>query len=338
MDKYKYIKSLVDKLRNDSLLPQELNKLQHLFRSKEAHGDVDEWLTDLWQSSDRQQRSIEPTYAVTRFIRPLMRYAAVFVLAVSLSWFWFGREKASQDEAPVSDVSRAISEVSVTYGSKTRILLPDSSVVFLNSGSQLSYSPLFDDGRHVTLSGEAYFVVRTDAQRPFWVHTNDVSIKALGTEFNVKAFPEEDRVETFLVSGAVEILKTGQTRPIIELQPGEKAAFVRGVQQEEQATPEDAADVAERVKPQMIVSIEQKPDVSIGWVENQLVFDAETFEQIAVRLERWLNVEVDIRNENLKKTRLSGRYDSENIQQVLHSLRLATSFTYRIEKNKIIIL
>ena len=336
MDKYAHISNLVRKLFDNNLTQTELSKLQHLFRSDEAQGDVDKWLTDLWKSSEQQHRSVAPPRTLTRIVRPLMRYAAVFMLAVTLCWLWFGNEKTSDIEQPAQPVSSGISEVSVTYGSKTRILLPDSSVVFLNSGSQLSYSPHFDRERHVTLTGEGYFVVRTDSLRPFWVHTNDVIIKALGTEFNVKAFPEEDRVETFLVSGVVEILKTGQTRPIVELKPGEKAAFVRAAVPNQKTTGVAPAIIAKE-QPQMIVSVEQKPDVSIGWVENQLIFDAETFGQIAVRLERWFNVEIDIHNEDLKNKRLSGRYDTENIQQVMHSLRLAIPFTYRIEKNKIII-
>ena len=363
MDKYAHIASLIRKLLNDDLSPEELNELQYLFRSAEAEGDVEGWLTHVWESSGQQDiysidsasmrdklmqkagmaqqvrppmRSMEDPMLV-RFVRSLMRYAAVFLLAMVFSWYQFGRDKQPAPPTAGTTVSVGGSEVSVTYGSKTRIVLPDSSMVYLNSGSRLSYSPVFDSERHVTLTGEGYFIVRSDSLHPFVVHTADVSVKALGTEFNVKAYPEEGSVETVLVSGMVEILKRGHTNAFIELKPGEKAAYVKALE------PEQSTDVcapstnAVKEQPQMIVDVDMKPDVSTGWVKNQLVFDAEPFEQIAIRLERWFNVEIDIIDETLKKTRLTGRYDTENIEQVIHSLQIAIPFVYNIEKNKIVI-
>ena len=363
MDKYAHIGSLVKKLFDDHLTHEELDELQQLFRSAEAKGEVEMWLYDLWESSGYQDSSlIDSAYLLDklkkklrlpqqappavkdkdertiRFVRSLMRYAAVFILTLAFSWYWFGRDKQPEQQTanagiPVGVVG--VSEISVTYGSKTRIVLPDSSVVYLNSGSRLSYPPFFDRERHVTLTGEGYFIVRSDSLHPFLVHTADVSVKALGTEFNVKAYPEEGSVETVLVSGSVEILKKGQKKPIIELKPGEKAAYVKAAAPKQPSASVSTNAVKEQ--PQMIVNIDPKPDVSVGWVKNQLVFDAEPFEQIAARIERWFNVEIDIRNAALRKVRLSGRYDTENIEQVMLSLRMTTPFTYRIEKNKIII-
>jgi ferric-dicitrate binding protein FerR (iron transport regulator) len=363
MDHHAHIASLVEKLSNDRLSPEELRELQHLFRSAEARGEVEGWLADVWESSGKQgahsidstllyrqihqkirhSERIHPVFKdrndrIHGFVRSLMRYAAVFVLAIVCSWYWFG--KSEQPESQKSDVSHFAgnNEVSVTYGSKTRIVLPDSSVVFLNSGSRLSYPSVFDRERHVTLIGEGYFIVRSDSLHPFLVHTDDVSIKALGTEFNVKAYPEEGSVETVLVSGSVEILKRGQTNPIIELKPGEKASYVKPAAPK-QPTADASTNVAgvAKAQPQLIVNVDSKPDVSIGWVKNHLVFDAEPFEQIAARIERWFHVEIDIRNAALRKARLSGRYDTENIEQVMQSLQMTTPFTYTIEKNQIII-
>ena len=336
MDKHAHISSLIGKLRDDNLSSQELRELQHLFRSAEAKGEVKMWLDDLWESSVQQTSQNVRIY---RLLRSFMRYAAVFLLAVAFSWYWFSTPEQPTTQRSDTNPFMGMNEVSVTYGSKTRIVLPDSSVVFLNSGSRLSYPYVFDGERHVTLTGEGYFVVRSDSLHPFLVHTADVSIKALGTEFNIKAYPEEGSVETVLVNGSVEILKKGHTKSIIELKPGEKAAFIKpkaSSQPKDNTTNMNAVQV-EKEQPQMMVYTDPKPDVSIGWVKDQLVFDAEPFEQIAARIERWFNVEIDIRNESLSKARLSGRYDTENIEQVMHSLQMTTSFTYKIEKNKIII-
>lgn len=368
MKKYEHIVSLVDKLRNDNLSPEELGELQLLFHSAEAQGDVEMWLVDLWKSSGmmddchsldsgamlrKLREKIEiPEQADTTsrfppvrrgtvdYVHVLMRYAAVFLLAAALSWFWFGRGKQTATTIAETDASQfvGVSEISVTHGSKSRIVLPDSSVVYLNSGSRLTYPAVFDRERHVTLVGEGYFIVRSDSLQPFLVHTTDVSVKALGTEFNVKAYPEEGNVETYLVKGAVEIIKKGQAKPIIELKPGEKGSYVKETATLEQivVAASDKVNV-DKEKPVLNVSIVRKPDISTGWVKNQLVFDAEPFEQIAVRLERWFNVEIEIRNATLSKTRLTGRYDTENIEQVMHSLQMVTPFSYKIVKNKIII-
>lgn len=359
MEKCTHIASLVEKLLNGNLSSEELRELQQLFRSPEAKGEVEEWLGSLWrlskdedesfidlrhildQLNDKVRESEQSHHVskheddrVSRFVRSVMRYAAVFIVAVAVSWYWFRNERP-ETKVPVvvGEVvaSNGANEVSVTYGSKTRIVLPDSSVVYLNSGSKLSYPPVFDRERNVALTGEGYFIVRSDSLHPFVVHTSDVSIKALGTEFNVKAYPEEQRVETILVKGTVEILKKNQTKPIIGLKPGEKATYMKA------AVPKQAVSIPVKEQPQMMVNVDLKPDVSTGWVNNQLVFDAEPFDQIAARLERWFNVEIVIRNSVLSRAHLSGRYDTENIEQVMHSLQMTTPFTYKIEKNKIII-
>ena len=366
MDKNTHIVSLVRKLLDDNLSVDELNELQQLFRHAQAKGEVEKWLNEVWELAEQQDScSVHATYildrlreklqfpqtapstlkndedpAIIRIVRSLMRYAAVFLLAMVFSWYQFGKNKPPEIQPSDTNESFGVSEVSVTYGSKTRIVLPDSSVVFLNSGSQLSCPPVFGSERYVTLIGEGYFVVRSDSLHPFFVHTADVSVKAMGTEFNVKAYPEEKSVETVLVRGSVEILKKGQKKPIIELKPGERAAYVKveaATEQEQSSANVAASKSVEKEKRQMVVGIDKKPDVTTGWVTNNLVFDAEPFEQIAVRLERWFNVEIEIRNAKLSKTHLTGRYDTENIEQVMQSLQMVTHFTYRIEKNKIII-
>ena len=358
-NKQVHIASLLVKLFNDNYTTEELHELQHLFHAAEAQGDVDRWMVALWEAAGKQQDSCtidasemlkklnekirlsKPVYPATKdkllhHIRSTMRYAAVSLFAMAFSWLWFGKEKQPENQKSDTGNFIGVSEVAVTYGSKSRIVLPDSSVVYLNSGSRLSYPSVFDSERNVTLTGEAYFIVRSDTLHPFLVHTADVSVKALGTEFNVKAYPEEGNVETVLVRGLVEIFKKGQVKPIIELKPGEKASYVKAAPSVQPAA-QTPTNTTIKESPRMIVDIETKPDATIGWVKNQLVFDAEPFEEIVVRLERWFNVEVDIRNVALHKTRMTGRYDTENIEQVMHSLQMVIPFTYKIEKNKIII-
>jgi ferric-dicitrate binding protein FerR (iron transport regulator) len=351
MDAHAHITSLVRKLLDDNLSSAELHELQQLFKSPEVQGDVDLWLSGLWKATgskdipDAKQiaeqlrrKALNPVKQdndrVIRTVRSIMRYAAVFVLAMAISWYWLRNDESADTNPVVAATADGFNEISVMYGSKTRIVLPDSSVVYLNSGSKLHYPPVFGQVRNVSLTGEGYFVVRSDSLHPFIVHTSDVSVKALGTEFNVKAYPEENRVETLLIKGSVEILKKDQVKSITGLKPGEKATYIKPGSQKQPASPaaKNAPD-----SPRMYINIESKPDVSTGWVNNQLVFDAESFEEIAVSLERWFNVNIDIRNAGLRKVKLSGRFDTENIEQVMRSWQLTTFFSYQIDKNRIII-
>ena len=100
-----------------------------------------------------------------------------------------------------------IQTIEVPFGSKSRIVLPDSSVVTLNSGSSLKYSSsdFNSDNRNVSLTGEGFFSVTKDSTKPFYVITPGIKVKVLGTTFNLKAYPDENIEEATLIEGKVEI-------------------------------------------------------------------------------------------------------------------------------------
>ena len=115
-----------------------------------------------------------------------LRYIAVVLISFSLSWF------AYLHFSKQGQINRSYSEVIVPLGSKSHVVLPDGSDVWLNAGSRLKYSAQFTaKERTVELSGEAYFEVAKERKRRFVVVTSNVSINVHGTTFNVKAYPEE---------------------------------------------------------------------------------------------------------------------------------------------------
>ena len=96
-------------------------------------------------------------------------------------------------------------EISVAYGEQKRLILPDSSEVWLNAGSSILYPETFaKDKRLVMLDGEAYFSVKKDTASPFIVEASQLSVKVLGTRFNVKAYPNDEKITTTLTSGGSE--------------------------------------------------------------------------------------------------------------------------------------
>lgn len=115
-------------------------------------------------------------------------------------------------------------EISVAYGDKKHFLLPDSSEIWLNAGTAIKYPEKFSKAqRLVYLDGEAYFSVRKDAAKPFIVETSQLSVKVLGTQFNVKAYADDELVTTTLTSGKVEVTPPVQGSQI--LKPNEQLTY-----------------------------------------------------------------------------------------------------------------
>ena len=128
--------------------------------------------------------------------------AAIFLAALIFIFY-----DTNPPVSAVPEVKLAQSEVATKSGSRTRIQLPDGSTVWLNGNSKLVYDnkSFGEKLRQVTLTGEAYFDVVKNVNKPFIIHTNRMDIKVVGTAFNVKAYPGEKNSEASLVRGSIEV-------------------------------------------------------------------------------------------------------------------------------------
>ena len=127
----------------------------------------------------------------------IWRYAAVvaIMIAVGCISYW-------QGEVNVKDTFADIS-VEAPLGSKTKLYLPDGTLVWLNAGSRMTYSQGFGvDNRKVELEGEGYFEVKRNEKVPFFVKTKDLQLQVLGTKFNFRDYPEDHEVIVSLLEGA----------------------------------------------------------------------------------------------------------------------------------------
>jgi ferric-dicitrate binding protein FerR (iron transport regulator) len=114
--------------------------------------------------------------------------------------------------------------ISVPYGENREVKLSDGSVVFLNAGSNLQYTVASGKTvRDVILNGEAYFSIAKDASRPFTVRTEHLSIEVPGTEFNVKAYPDETKTTATLNSGRIKAETDGGQAYV--LNPGGQLSY-----------------------------------------------------------------------------------------------------------------
>lgn len=346
-----HIEDLLRKYTEGSLSPLEAKEFVEIIKSGDNNEELKQILTSFWESEDsvhvevQSERILEQLKIKMKnedsdihFQRDIkariewsviLRYAAVVIITFGLSWF--GKDYLFNNSKVIAKAEvdkQVFSEISVSYGSKSKVILPDGTVVNLNSGTTLRYPSRFDsDTRDVYIEGEAFFDVKKDPNHPFCVKTKGITVRVLGTKFNVKAYPDEKRVEATLVSGSVELYSNRreikEKNRLLVLKPSQQASF------------EMNSNTGDSIVFMALDNVDVTPIVS--WKNNELIFRDEKFADLAQRLERWYDVDIEITDQKLKTTTLSGVFEKETIEQSLAALRLATPFEYKMEMNKIVI-
>ena len=233
-------------------------------------------------------------------------------------------------------------EIRAPFGARTEIILPDGSAVWLNAGSKIKYMNVFNrDNREIQLNGEAYFKVTKNADLPFDVKTGDLSIQALGTEFNVKSYDDEDIIETTLVEGKIAIHQGRKQKASIYLEPHQQALYVK---YNKNLTVRDLKIVRE-VKPEVlklrkgIMYIAEKidPQPIVAWKDNRLIIKGEELSNLAIKLERKYDIKFIFGSENLKQFRFSGTLENETLTQVLDVIKLSAPLGYKLQGKTVLI-
>ncbi|MBO9657556.1 MAG: FecR domain-containing protein [Chitinophagaceae bacterium] len=260
--------------------------------------------------------------------------------AASMAALLFFNPFSRKQDASTGALSN-VNEISTRLGSKTRIQLPDGSVVWLNAGSKLTYDKDYNhEDRQVTLTGEGFFDVIKNPAKPFLVHTSNIDVRVLGTVFNVKAYPEDKTTETSLIRGSLEVSIKSRPLDKIILASNEKLV----VENKKDTLVKGWEPVGEMDQPLMTLNQLKRNsrDSTINemqWTENKLVFDNEPFEDIAVKMGRWFAVDIEITDWSLRQKRLTGTFERESVEQALEGLAYAstTPFIFKRSGNKIII-
>ena len=276
----------------------------------------------------------------------LFMAASAGLLILAISWWIVGRQ--AEHPAIPAVARQDKSEVSTKYGSRTRLLLPDGTQVWLNAGSRLSYDKTYgNDLREVVLSGEGYFDVVRNPAHPFVIHTGTINIKVLGTVFNVKAFPGEKNTETSLLRGSIEVSFTHHANEKIILKPNQKLITSNEVASDETAQKDDTAGGARAASipaPPPLVKLSsltyETHDSTVletSWMNNKLIFQSQPFEDLARQMERWYAIRIRFADERIKPKKLTGTFEHENIQQALQALQLITPFNFKLTKDEVVI-
>jgi transmembrane sensor len=203
-------------------------------------------------------------------------------------------------------------------GQKSKISLPDGSIVHLNAVSSLSYSSDFStDKRQIILSGEAFFQVAKDSLRPFVVIADKLITTALGTSFNIKAYPEDKEVLISLLTGRVSVQRKGSAESVLFLNPREAARLNH--------------------EEGILMRKEFNYEQDILWKDGILFFKETHLEDVFKRLEKWYGISFKLENIPRRPVIVTGKFDNENLKNVLLSLSYTSNFTYSIENEKVIV-
>ncbi|MCU0473919.1 MAG: FecR family protein [Bacteroidales bacterium] len=271
--------------------------------------------------------------------KTLTRYAAIFIVAFSLSgllFYYIGKNR-------VINPKQSFSELIVPMGSRAQFSLSDGTAVTLNAGSRLKYDNRFGiEDRVVQLEGEGYFKVAKDSKKPFTVKTSQLNIMALGTTFNIKAYSEDKTIETTLIEGSIKIEQiTDKSRPeVMVLKPNQKLTFFKGDSTMVDETAIKKGKTENNTRPlqvQKSISIPRlvtenvNVEPVISWKENRWIFEKQSLSWIAVELERRFDVQIHFESERLKTFRFTGTIIAEPIEQVLEVMSITAPINFKLK-------
>jgi len=234
-------------------------------------------------------------------INRIISVAAVFIVGLIVTVLY---------PRKTADSVQHLSVFSVPLGSRSKVILFDGTEVNLNSGSTLTFPNKYDgDIRRVTLSGEAFFAVKSDKKHPFIVKTADFEVEATGTQFNVCTYSNDPFSAATLAEGSVSLRMNNSDQAFV-IKPGEKFRFNRL----KNAYSQSDTDV----------------ESELAWKNGEFIFKNIPFPELVQRLERWYDVKLLWSGKNLESYAYTGRFkNQETIWQVLDALKLTTQINYQ---------
>jgi len=334
-------KKLLEKYLNNLCTPQEVEEViqwmnqQSFFNESKKLGEID-WQQfkeeDSLVSNEKLDRLLDKIHHKLNIEEPrttqikknnsligwISKAAAIIIIPV-LTYLFYTISENDKLTNQITKLTNQITTVSVDsleviapVGSRTVVELSDGSVVYLNYGSRIKYPQNFwGETRGVALTGEGYFEVAHNPDKPFVVHTDRIDVRALGTVFNVNAYPENSDIATTLVKGKVlveEIKNNGNTETVKELMPGQHVKYEKNTG--------------------IVKSSLGQVEKYIAWKDGKLVFDNEPIDQVAQRLSRMFNVEIQV-NKEVKQYRYTVTFVDEPLFQILELLSEATPIDYQ---------
>jgi transmembrane sensor len=290
--------------------------------------DLNVGLAKLWDNiSDLQGDDDTVRENVKRSFSGYWKWAAAAAIFIAcLTGIYYYSAKLSADVLLAKNV---IHSIYVPFGTTRELVLPDGTKVKLNAGSTITYPQLFSKTvREVKLKGEGFFEVTKNPKKPFVVITERLSIRVLGTIFNVKAYPDDKNIETTLLKGKVQVELKDRPEKNIILLPNEKLVVMNESLGDEDPASNREAKIEYQLK--KLPNIRPEDIKETAWLSNRLVFINENFDEVAKQLERKYNVQMIFDDQALKNEQLSGVLEQESLEDALGIIKMTTPFKFKI--------
>ena len=324
---------LLIKYLNDNCTDEELKEVLQWIKKDSLDSQSKSWGYEEWTKFKMDENSIEnydlsslldkihheinikkqsiknPNTTISTW---LIRAAAILLIPVLTLLFFTISEKKSESIKYTANLLVDSLEIIAPAGSRTVVQLSDGSEVHLNFGSKLKYPQNFTGNtREVILLGEGYFDVAHNPEKPFIVKTGELNIKALGTKFNVLAYPGEGTISTTLVEGKVIVEQkevNGNIKTIGAMEPGQHVNY--------------------NIKNKSVSSSKVSVERYIAWKDGKLVFENESIVEVTARLSRMFNVDFEIAD-NVKDYSYTVTFIDEPLFQILDLMTIATPVRYK---------
>ena len=253
-----------------------------------------------------KKRSLLPAF------KTVFKYAAIIVFLISLTTIYY----TNKQQFKPTDTQKKLSYTSfiTENGQRSKVVLPDSSIVWLNSGTTLSYPSNFSEqNREVSLNGQAFFQVNHNDNNPFLIQANGLIVKVLGTKFDVDAYPENDKIAVVLESGKVELAYENIESFSYTMQPGEKATY-------------NIADNA------LSLSLEDATIYS-SWKDGKLIFRNESMRNVVEKLKRWYNINIEVTDAEVYSSIFSGTIQNESYEEIFRYIEIVCDVDCKLIHN-----
>jgi ferric-dicitrate binding protein FerR (iron transport regulator) len=276
---------------------------------------------------------------ITTLIRTAAAIALICLAGATVLWLQHRNRQAARPALFV--------ETSAPKGSRSFITLPDGTTVWLNAGTRFRYPVDYGVAeRKVYLDGEAYFKVSKNKKLPFRVFTSDITVTALGTAFNVKAYEDEGTIETTLEEGLVRIdelhagKQGGAVEPIV-LKPKQSAVFHKdrgnlAISETQAAAAHPSVPQRERLSA-LPINVKNVADTRLytSWKDSRWIFKNEKLSSLVVKLERRYDVDIVFMDKALENYAFTGTLQEESLEQVLSAIRYTAPIRYEVHAKQV---
>ncbi len=317
------IKKLISRFLSEEASNEGLTELKEWIESSKENFVIFQHYRNIWNNSanfeQEKMTDINKSYQIVmkrvgtkssfskiwKYWRNIAALLLIPLIAGNVLYYISTKENSPGVQEPVYN------EIFASFGTRSAIILSDGSSLWLNSGSSLKYPEKFiGNSRKVFLNGEAYFEVESNPEKPFIVETSTLSVRAIGTKFNVSGYSSDKETDVTLVSGKVEVITSDEnnkqnTSGLLENQ---HLSFNKGKG----------------------TSLITTGDVNryVSWKDGKLIFRDEPLSYVVKKLGQIFNVDIELRGEELQNYTFRATFQDESLQEILKLIKISSPVDY----------